>query len=760
MGFRRYLCVLLIVAGSLVTGSAGAALAARPQSWRTVRFDGISLRVPAYWPVVNLARHPSACPRLDVHAVYLGTPGPHPLCPPGLIGRTEAVQIEPASPQSPDVREATRPVTLAGRQWLTNPDAAVTHTITDVLPSASVQVSLSYGTNRTLALRIGSTIRASAAIRTAPLSQPGPVRPASPEGLVHGYGFDTCAAPAIAAMNSWLASPYHAIGIYIGGVNRACAQASLSPAWISAIQAAGWQYFPLYPGLQASCVEASGDATINPAQAAAEGKAAADDAATQARALGIPPGTPLTYDMEAYAGCGAEVIKFLNAWDAELHIDGYSAGVYESFSNIGDLIGAAGLITEPDVIYYADWDGHATAWSSYMPTTMWTDHHRIHQYQGGHDERWGGVTMDVDNDWLNVNLGGGTAVSQADFRIAVGINANGSAEWFARAANGTLLHAYQHPVVSTTWSSVATVGDSPAGLVSNPAVAADADGSLTVFARDRAGQVLHAWQHPGAPDGWRWGGAVAPASMPAGAAGDPAAVRLPDGDVEVFTARLGGAIAVTHQVMPNGNAGWTTWTSIGGRCASSPAALVTGSNDVAVLCTTTAGTLAVDQYTGSAWSGWAAAGTSPHGLTGVPAVASDGAGQPEVFVATVTGGLAHAWQPAGTTGWTWGSVLAGGTTGATIATAPSATAWTGGEIAVFARLAQGQVAYRVQQGTAATAAWSRWISIGRRGVAMPAGWLNPSGTAEAAALGTRLRLGVASYSAGVWSDWTRLRGRF
>jgi hypothetical protein len=44
--------------------------------WRTVSYDGISLRVPRAWPVLNLTVDRSACPWLDVHAVYLGTPGP------------------------------------------------------------------------------------------------------------------------------------------------------------------------------------------------------------------------------------------------------------------------------------------------------------------------------------------------------------------------------------------------------------------------------------------------------------------------------------------------------------------------------------------------------------------------------------------------------------------------------------------------------------------------------------------------------------
>ena len=144
-------------------------------------------------------------------------------------------------------------------------------------------------------------------------------------------------------MTKWLASSYRAVGIYIGGVNRACAQANLTPSWLTGIMSQGWHYFPIYPGLQSSCVLASGDATIDSAHAAAEGKAAADDAAAQAASLGISQGTPLSYDMEAYGpACDSQVTRFLSAWDAELQALGYRAGIYESFTNIGALVSAAG----------------------------------------------------------------------------------------------------------------------------------------------------------------------------------------------------------------------------------------------------------------------------------------------------------------------------------------------------------------------------------------------------------------------------------
>ena len=59
-----------------------------------VKFDGYSVSVPASWPVYDLTKDPRRCVRYDVHAVYLGTPGPDQNCPANLVGRVETVSIE------------------------------------------------------------------------------------------------------------------------------------------------------------------------------------------------------------------------------------------------------------------------------------------------------------------------------------------------------------------------------------------------------------------------------------------------------------------------------------------------------------------------------------------------------------------------------------------------------------------------------------------------------------------------------------------
>ena len=746
------------LAGAIPAAAAVGGAGARAAQ-RTVTYDGVSLRVPASWPVISLARHPRACPRLNVHAVYLGRPSADPVCPPNLAGRTTAVVMEPASRVSPDLRQATRATVVGGRAARTNPDAAVTHTIVDVIPSAGVEVSLSYGTSPALARYIQLSLTVTGGARAVRAVQPAAIQPSAPQGVVKGPGFDTCAAPSADTMQHWLKSPYRAVGIYIGGVDRACAQANLSSAWLRTIQGQGWHYFPMYVGLQAPCAAGFVGATIKRGSAAAEGRAAADDAVIQAADLGIPSGTPIIFDMESYrGGCRAPVITFLSAWDSELHAKGYVAGIYESFSNIGNLIGAARTMTEPDIIHYADWDGHATTTSSYMPSGRWINNQRIHQYQGGHNETWGGKTLNIDNDQLDVTLSGGTVpppttagARRPGFRIAVAINSNGAAEWFARAANHTIRHNYQHPVGSSTWSATRSVGDSPADVASNPAVAADASGILTLFARTGAGRIVHAWQQDGAPSGWHWGGPVQ-AGRPRGrAVDDPAAIRAGRGEVAVFVTLAGGGMMTTRQKAASDNTGWTGWAGLGGRCASTPEPVLTGGR-LEVFCTTTGGDLAVDRQAGGAWSGWRALAGRPGRLTGTPSAVVAG-GRTEVFVTARSGRLEYAWQGAG--GWAWGASPDPGL----VRHSPAATMWPGGKVGVLAMQASGQLGYAVQEGTGA-AGWTGWTPVGARLLGSPAAWTNTGGNPEAAILTGRLTIAVSTFADGAWGPWTSLGGGY
>ncbi|SCG48743.1 protein of unknown function [Micromonospora halophytica] len=227
-------------------------------------------------------------------------------------------------------------------------------------------------------------------------------------GAFTGLGFDTCAAPSDAAMTAWLQSPYRAVGIYIGGVNRGCAQANLTRDWVSRQQAKGWRFFPLYVGLQAPC--SSYSRRIDPAQAAAQGRAAADDAVAKARNLGLAPRSTIILDMERYpagdAACSTAVLQFSSAWTGRLHDHGFLSGLYTNVASAGlaDHVGAYAQRghARPDLLDFANWDGVQTTADSRIPSSYWQPKQRMKQYQGDHHETWGGVRINIDSNYLDV----------------------------------------------------------------------------------------------------------------------------------------------------------------------------------------------------------------------------------------------------------------------------------------------------------------------------------------------------------------------
>jgi Domain of unknown function (DUF1906) len=307
---------------------------------RVLRFDGRALQVPASWPVYRLDHHPRMCVRLDRRAVYLGVPSTQQNCPAEAIGRRRAILVEPRS--------------------------------------ASSRISL-------------PSARSSATTRSRSGS------------IFTGLGFDACSAPSARSMNAWKESPYRAVGVYIGGENRACSQPNLTPEWVAAQTAAGWHLIATYVGLQAPTSACSSCAKLGASQATAQGVAAALDAVEEANEVAMGPGSPIYFDMESYSrtsSATAATLAFLEAWTKKLHALGYVSGVYSSSaSGIADLGAQVGTGYElPDHLWIANWNGSTSTSDPVVPASAWTPHQRIHQYKGGHNETYGGVTINIDND--------------------------------------------------------------------------------------------------------------------------------------------------------------------------------------------------------------------------------------------------------------------------------------------------------------------------------------------------------------------------
>jgi hypothetical protein len=231
-------------------------------------------------------------------------------------------------------------------------------------------------------------------------------------------------------MQTWrTSSPYRDANIYYGGSARACSQTNLTPSWVSAVFQQGWRLIPTWVGPQAPCSSFGNKFSLTPSTARSQGLAEADAAANAAAALGLGAGTPVYYDMEYYStttACSAAVRAFVNAWGERLRARGYVSGVYGTASN-AQTDWRPGLFTyTPDAVWVASWYCTGST-CSYNPTTVfgirplsdsyWANNQRIHQYWGGHNETWGGVTFNIDANYANGPVAVADGVAQPDLVV-------------------------------------------------------------------------------------------------------------------------------------------------------------------------------------------------------------------------------------------------------------------------------------------------------------------------------------------------------
>ncbi len=250
-----------------------------------------------------------------------------------------------------------------------------------------------------------------------------------PAGSTHRsthMGFDKCAASMKEYMQAWWTfSPYYDTGIYIGGINRSCAQPNLTPQWVTDITTQGWGIFPIWAGPHAPCSAKTGTKfSWDEGTARSQGAAEADSAATAASALGLS-GTIIFYDMERYedpGGCGRAVTAFISGWVSQLHRKrpSYLAGVYGSPGNAqSDWLPASPV---PDTVWISKWPEPGnppkiTIWGlSPLQDTSWTNSQRIHQYYGDiQNVNYGGYALDIDENVEDAPAAGGNGKKSYTF---------------------------------------------------------------------------------------------------------------------------------------------------------------------------------------------------------------------------------------------------------------------------------------------------------------------------------------------------------
>jgi hypothetical protein len=607
-----------LIAAAAVTActlSSSAALAASGApaaggASKTVTYRGYSFTVPASWPVVSLK--PATCVRFDRHAVYLGDPGRNQDCPTGLLGTTEAILIQPAAGQVSFASAAEDPI--AHRITAVSQGIEITATydtdpglITGILASAALpvpgatgQAPAGRGRTTNAALKLAQPAAAAADVPASATSDTG-------------EGFDACAAPSAAYMSAWQStSPYGAVGIYIGGSERACAQPNLTAAWVTQEAAAGWRFMPIYVGPQAEF-----DQITSPASQAV---AAAEDAVTQAAALGFGPGTPIYYDMESYPAAQENAaLAFMSAWTTQLHAEGYKSGIYSSSSSgVTDLVANYTKDAMPDVIWDALWNGEANTTDPAIPATDWAAGDRAHQFNGGNDETYGGDTIDVDQDYLDVSLTPPGPVNPGQSAL---VTSGGTAADFV-IRSGNLYTYYQ---------------TSPGG-------------GFTGAKKLTSGRNL---------------------------AGAPVAVQAADGIISVYALTTKHAVMAFRESAPGGA---VTGTSLGGSISASPAAIATQRGTVAVYAVGTNGDLYTYYQTGagSAFKGPKRL-TTTGSLAGMPAVVQAANGIISVYARTSAGAVKAFWQNAA-----GGAVTKSRNLGGHIAGSPAAIVTASDTIAVYA----------------------------------------------------------------------------
>jgi hypothetical protein len=641
--------------------------------------------------------------QFDQSVVYLGTPGANENCPVKGVGdTTQALLIQPAAG-------------LAAPSSVNDPvDDRIT------VQDAGIQVTASYGSDPAQVQQILASASLPAPVDRTPMPA---VEAASPTVVSptngSGKGFDTCTAPSSGNMTAWSNdSPYNTVGIYIGGPEEACSQPNLTASWVNAQYAAGWSFIPIYVGPQAEYGQLTSPAS--------QGTAAAQAAVSDAESLGIGPGAMLYDDMEAYPSSdNSAVISFTSAWTIELHRHQYESGMYSSSdSGVSALAGSFsdGSQAAPDVIYDALWNGEANTSDPNIPSGDWAYHQRVHQYSGGVNQTYGGYTLNIDQDDLDVVQPYDKAKPAATVDSAGSASA-GTVRVFVRGGD---LALYETDLpVGGPWSSYTDLG----GMWPyDPAVLAESNGNTQVFAVGTTGNLYVDTYSGGIWSGWD--------NLGGSNQGTPTVLQDSSGTVWVFVRGAKGAL--WEDSGPSG-ASWSGLTSLGGTWANDATALAESGGNIQLFAVGTTGNLYADTLSGATWSGWGNLGGSNQG---VPAVVQETSGNVLVFVRGAEGAL---WEDSGPSGAPWSGLT---DLGGIWRDNPAALVGSGGDLWVFATGITANFYYDEMKSGATT--WNGWTSLGGAVTGTPSAVQDNSTTIRVYVRGTNGSL-YEAYSSPSWT---------
>jgi hypothetical protein len=235
-----------------------------------------------------------------------------------------------------------------------------------------------------------------------------------------------------------------------------------------------------------------------------------------------------------------------------------------------------------------------------------------------------------------VALGGRVSV---EVIAGVASNADGRLEVFGIALNGNLWHIWQDPATGSGWSEWENLRGSIQTLapqfIPGAAVGSNADGRLEVFARFGNDELFHIWQVP--EGGWSdW------TSLGGQIFGPPAVGRNANGCLEAFARAQAGDMFHIWQLEAGGR--WSDWAYLDGLSLAPPAVAANLDGRLEVFAVQADGALLHNwqlQPSGP-WSGWDP--LSSGNLYERPDVIANADGRIEVFTRSQRRDLLHTWQ--------------------------------------------------------------------------------------------------------------------
>jgi hypothetical protein len=126
--------------------------------FKLVGTGGLRFQVPDAWPVYDLASDPTRCVRFDEHAVYLGHAGADQNCPAQLVGRTDAVQVEPMDAVSQTtMARARQQAVINGLSVREDASSAITRSLVAAFDGVGQVATVTFADDDALAQKILGT---------------------------------------------------------------------------------------------------------------------------------------------------------------------------------------------------------------------------------------------------------------------------------------------------------------------------------------------------------------------------------------------------------------------------------------------------------------------------------------------------------------------------------------------------------------------------------------------------------------------------